>query len=195
VKVYSNSGKQTAFEQKFGFLQSGQVLGKLRRGQPGDRLQQAHRHHYPDDRGRLQQLLVRRRQAVDAVRQDGEHRDRNAQAVDRDARPVGAPGAHQHSAFVERAHDLLDEKRIALGPFPQQILERREVGAVSRQRLDQSMRALYRQGVDANAGIIIFACPRVAVARPVIDQQLDARRRQAVDEQIQKRLSLAVDPM
>ena len=64
------------------------------------------------------------------------------------------------------------------------------------QRAEQLLGALLaRQRVDPELGVVGLAAPGVAVLRAVVDQQQDAGGRQALDQAVEQRLGLGVDPV
>ena len=59
----------------------------------------------------------------------------------------------------------------------------------------QLVGALGRQRVDPELGVVALAAPGVAVLRAVVDQQQDPGGRQALDQAVEQRLGLGVDPV
>ena len=73
-----------------------------------------------------------------------------------------------------------------------EILESR---SRSEQRLQQLLRARRRQRVEPHLLVVRLAPPAVPVLRPVVCQQEQPRRRNALDQQVQPRLRLRIDPV
>ena len=68
--------------------------------------------------------------------------------------------------------------------------------SVAEQRVEQLLGALGRQRVDPELACSSSCCPqRVPVLGPVVHQEQDPRRRQALDQAVEQRLGLGVDPV
>ena len=81
------------------------VLRDLRDG-----VEQHEGHVLADDRGRLEQLFVVRREPIDPRRQDHLHRCRNLDRLDRPGEPIGAALAGQRPRLHECPDALFDEE-------------------------------------------------------------------------------------
>ena len=92
-------------------------------------------------------------------------------------------------------HALLEEERIAAGAGDEHGLERLDGGVGAQQGQEQLVGALGRQGVEAELGVVGLAAPGVLVLRPVVDQEQQSGGRQALDQAVQERLGLGVDPV
>ena len=114
-------------------MQVGEAAAQGVLGQIGDGRQQREGHILADDRGRLEQPLLLRREAVDAGRQNRLHGARHRDGRERPAELVAAALADQHPGLHECPHALLEEEGIALGPLDEEALERAQVGAASEQ--------------------------------------------------------------
>ena len=90
---------------------------------------------------------------------------------------------------------LLQEERVALGPRDQQALERIEAGVGPEQRAEELLGGLRRQGVQPELRVVRPAAPLVLILRPVVHEEQEPRRRQALDEPVEQRLGLGVDPV
>ena len=66
---------------------------------------------------------------------------------------------------------------------------------LAQQGVEQFLGALRRQRVDPELQVVGLAPPGVLVLGPVVDQQQDARRREALHQAVEKRLGLGVDPV
>ena len=77
--------QQTALVQELGRLQPGQYSFERLPVEPGDRLQQLRRNVLADDRGRLEQALLLRREAIDPGCENRLHRGGNLRGLDRPA--------------------------------------------------------------------------------------------------------------
>ena len=113
----------------------------------------------------------------------------------RPRQPVGAALAGERPGLDERPHALLQEERVALRPRDQHALERLEAGVGPEQRAEELLGALRRQGVQPELRVVGPAAPGVLVLRPVVHEQQQPGGRQALDEPIEQRLGLGVDPV
>jgi hypothetical protein len=84
-------------------------------GQLGNGLQQGQGNLHANDRGRLQQSLLLRRQAVDACRQHRLHCGRHLNGRHGLRQAIGPRRADQHPGLHQGAHALLQKEGIALG--------------------------------------------------------------------------------
>src|SRR5262245_6744698 len=166
------------------------ILGRVDDGQ-----EQREWHVLADDGSGLKEPLALRREAIDAGRQDRLHGGRNRQALDRSREPVGAARADQHSRLDQRPHALLKVERIRLRPLDQETPEGGQGVIGAQERIEQLVRALRRQRIDAELAVVCLASPWMAVLRPVVDEEQQARRREALDETVEQRLCLPVDPV
>ena len=115
--------------------------------------------------------------------------------LDGPGEPVGAALADQGPRLHQRPHALLEEEGIGLRPLDQEPLERGEGRVVAEERLEQLVGALGRQRIDPELAVVGLAAPGVPVLRPVVDEEQEARRGQALDEAVEQGLGLAVDPV
>ena len=70
-----------------------------------------------------------------------------------------------------------------------------DVRVVTEERLEQLLGHPGRQRIDPELGVVGLAAPGVAVLRPVVDEEQEARGGQALDEAVEQGLGLAVDPV
>ena len=140
-------------------------------------------------------MLDRRRQPVDARGEHGLDGGRHLDRVQSFREPERAALAGDHAGLDERPHALLEKERIALGPVEEQALERLQRTARPQQCVEQRRRALGREGIDPELGVVGLAAPAVLVLGAIVDEQQHARRRQTLDEAVEERLRLAVDPV
>ena len=68
-------------------------------------------------------------------------------------------------------------------------------GVVPQQGLEELFSALWGQRVKPELGVVGLAAPGVLVLRAIIDEQEEAGRRQALDQAIEQRLCLRIDPV
>jgi hypothetical protein len=95
----------------------------------------------------------------------------------------------------QRPHALLEEERIAAGPGDKEGLERLERCVGAEQCQEQLARALGREGVETELGVVGLAPPAVAILRPVVDDEEKSGGWQALDQAVQERLRFGVDPV
>ena len=109
--------------------------------------------------------------------------------------PIGAPLPDQHPGLHEGLDALLQEEGVPLGPLDQHPLERRQARVLTQERGEQGFGALGRQRVDPELEVVGLAAPGVLVLGPVVDEEQEAGRRQALDQAVEQRLGLGVDPV
>ena len=68
-------------------------------------------------------------------------------------------------------------------------------GSSPRRALEQLARTLGRQRVEPQLAVVGLAAPAMLVLGPVVDEQEEPRRRQALDETVQQGLRLGIDPV
>src|SRR4029453_11936638 len=88
---------------------------------------------------------------------------------------------------------LLQEERVPA--LHEELLEGGEPGIVAQERLQQLRGALGRERVQPQLAEGGLAAPDVLVFGPVVHEQQQARRAEAVDQAVEERLGLAVDPV
>ena len=73
--------------------------------------------------------------------------------------------------------------------------ERLEAGVGPEQRAEELFGSLRRQGVQPELRVIRATAPGVLILRPVVHQEQEPGGRQALDQPIEQRLGLGVDPV
>ena len=116
-------------------------------------------------------------------------------ALRRPHQPIRAPFPDQHLGLHEGLDTLLQEEGVSLSPLDQHPLERLEGAVLPQQGVEQFFSALGRQRVDPELEVVGFAAPVVLVFGPVVDEEQDAGRRQALDEAVEQCLGLGIDPV
>ena len=188
-------GEQARLVEELGGLEPGEALGQRVGGSSGDACEHGHWDVGADHRGGLEQRLVLWRQPVDARRQDRLHRRRHVDGVRGLHEPVRAALAHEHPVVDEAPHALLEEERIALGPREEEPLQGLEAGVAPEQRLQQRGRTLRRERVQPELAVVGLPAPAVPVLGTVVDEEQEPGRRQALDQPVEHRLRLGVDPV
>ena len=116
-------------------------------------------------------------------------------AVEGPYQSIGAALPARAPRLDERPHALLEEERVAAGPRDEERLQRLDAGVGPSKRQEQLAGALGRQGVQAELGVVALAAPAMLVLRPVVDQQEHPGGGQALDQAVEERLRLGVDPV
>ena len=120
-------------------------------------------------------------------------RGRDLDRLDRLRQPVPATLSRQRLRLHQRPDRLLQEERV---PAPdQELLQRREPGIVAEERIQQLSGALGRERVQPHLAVGRLAAPGVLVLGTVIHEQQHARRPEALDQAVEQRLRLTVDPV
>ena len=70
-----------------------------------------------------------------------------------------------------------------------------QAGVVAQERVQQLVRALGRQRIEPELRVVGLAAPAVLILGPVVDEQQEPRRRQALDQAVEQGLRLGVDPV
>ena len=164
------------------------TLGHLR-----DDVQQLDRHVLADDGRGLEQLLVVRGQPLDAGRETHLHGGRNVDGVDELGEAIRAGCSLERPRFHERLDHLLDEERIAA--FDEQSRERRQRGIVAQKRAHEVTGTLGDERIEPQLAVVGLASPTMLILGPVVDQQKQPGRGQAVDQAVEHGLCLGVDPV
>jgi hypothetical protein len=108
---------------------------------------------------------------------------------------VGSRLAYQGSGLHQGPHALLQEEGIALSALDQEFVEGSQAHVVSQEGLKEGVSIHRRQGIEPQLRVVGLAPPAVPVVRPVVDQQEQARCRQALDETVEQRLGLRIQPV
>src|SRR5262249_53925386 len=95
----------------------------------------------------------------------------------------------------QRPHTLLQEEGITLRALDKEWGERGQARVVPHEGLQERVSTRRRQGIQPHLRVIGLAPPAVPVVRPVVDQQEQARRRQALAKALQQRLGLGIQPV
>ena len=111
------------------------------------------------------------------------------------SQPIGPWGARQDPRLDQGAHALFQKEGIAFRARNQQWCERCQTGVVPQQRREERLGAGGRQRVEPELRVVRLAAPAVLVLRPIVDQQQEVGRGQALDEAVEQGLRLAVDPV
>src|SRR5262249_49153499 len=80
-------------------------------------------------------------------------------------------------------------------PREEKRLERREADVAAEERFQELARLRCQEGVEPDLVVIGFAAPVLPVLGSVVDEQHEPRRRQALDQTVERGLRLRVDPV
>ena len=130
----------------------------------------------------VKQSLLGLREPIDARGEDGLHARRDLDALERFRRPIGAVVAPRARRSRRARHALLQEERVALRPLDQEMFERVERGIRPEQRVQEGLRRIMGQRVDAQLRVVRASAPRVPVFGAEVDEEQQVSRGQAVDE-------------
>ena len=135
------------------------------------------------------------RQPIDSRRQHRLHRRRDLKrhGVRRQG-ILPAPSA-QDPRLDQRPHPLLQEEGIALGPLDQQAREGGQARVIAEQSVQELVGTGRRQRIEAQLRVVALLAPTVLILAPVRDEQQQARPGQALDQAVQQRLGLGVEPV
>jgi hypothetical protein len=188
-------GEQPGLGDEFRRLEMSQPLRQITFGQPGDRAELGQRHVLSDDRRRLEQALLSRRQAVDPRGENGLNRLGQLDDLNGLHEAIGTALAREHARLGQRAYALLEKERIALRPLDQERPQRRKLRVVTQEGFHERVGRGRPQRIESDLAVVGLAAPAVPVLEPVVDQKQDAIRRQALDEALEQRLRVGVDPV
>src|SRR5436190_7600117 len=106
---------------------------------------------------------------------------------------MGAALPGERSRLHQRPDALLDEEGVAASDQqPPKRLERR---VVTQKRAQEIARTLGWERIKPHLAVIGLARPAVLVLGPIVDQQEEPSRWQALDQAVEQGLSLGVDPV
>jgi hypothetical protein len=188
-------GEETRLVEELGRLEPGEALGQRVRRGSGDAREHGHGDVGADHRSRLEQVFVLGRQPVDPRRQDRLHCRRHVDGLRGLHQPVRAALTRQHPVLYEAPHALFEEERVALGPRQEKPFQGLEADVAPEQALQQRGRILGPERVQPELAVVGLPAPAVPVLRPVVDEEQEPGRRQALDQPVEPRLRLGVDPV
>src|SRR5262249_59911086 len=108
--------------------------------------------------------------------------------------PIRPALARQHVGLDQGAHALLEEKRVASRPIDQQSTESLQARIVAEQRVQKLSRALVGQRVEPQLVVVGLVAQSVPILWPIVDEEENVGRREALDQTVEKGLRLRVDP-
>jgi hypothetical protein len=188
-------GKQTRLVQKLGILEIREPQSESPFGKSHHGLEQSQGYFCANDCCGLEEVLLLRQQAINARRQDGLHGRWHLHDGAGVHQAVGPRLAHQGSDLHQRPHTLLQEEGIALRALAQEWDEGGQARVVSQEGTEEGVDTRWGQGVQPHLRVVRLTPPAVAVVRPVVDQQEETGRWQALDQTLQERLRLCIQPV
>ena len=148
-----------------------------------------------EDGKSLQERLLVVAQPVDTRGEDGLHGRRNAQRRER-LDQLDRPLRSLQGAFVEqRLNRLLHEERRASGGLDDELLERQQAVGLSKHRRQHLIGIVMAESVKPQRLRVGLVAPTKLILRPEVDQQQEPRIGHLLDQQIEERLALVVQPM
>ena len=105
------------------------------------------------------------------------------------------PLAHECPGLRQRLDRLLQEEWIPFGALDQESLESLQLGVMAEERIEERMGAVRRQRVEAELTVGRLVAPGVLVLGAIVDQQAEPRGREGLDEAVEERLRLGIDPL
>ena len=110
-------------------------------------------------------------------------------------RSVSSFFAGQNSSFDQRPHAFFGKEGISFSALDQQLFQRCEIRIASEQFRQQFFGVTGLKRVYAELSVIAFIRPFVVVLGPVVDQKHEAGHRDAVHQNVEKRLGFVIDPV
>ena len=159
---------------ELGYLQIREQPLQLVVGLPGHFSYQPERELLANHRERLKQIFLLRRQPVDARGQHPLYGGRNLNRAQRHGELDGAV-AKQGALLEQRLHDLFHEKRVTFCFLDNHALERHQILAVVKQRLQHLLAILRAERVKPELRIIGLVAPVVCELWPVVNQHQEVR--------------------
>src|SRR5207249_1398889 len=121
------------------------------------------------------------------------NRGRDLDRLDWLHQPIPSALARQGLRLHQRPDRLFQEERVPA--LDEELLERSEPGVVAEEGVQQFPGTLGRERVQPQLAVIRLAAPGMLVLGTVAHEQQQASRPEAVDEAVEYRLGLAVDPV
>src|SRR3989442_411316 len=127
-----------------------------------------------------------------------EHRLDGGGHVDLPRRPrdaIGPPIPREYARLDQRPDAFLQEERVAAGAFDKRRLERRCGPVTPQQAIEEDVGIVRRERVEPELCVIALAAPGVLVLEAVADEEQNAMARETLDQDVEHRLRLGVDPV
>ena len=108
---------------------------------------------------------------------------------------IGPALADQHPGLHQGAHALLQEEGIALGTRNEELDQRLQGRMIPEELVQQFLGTRGGERIEAELRVVRLAAPAMVIVGTVVDEEHEAGRGQAVDQVVQERLGLGVDPV
>ena len=188
--------KEPRLVEELGGLEVGEAAAERLLRHVGDGLEQRERHVLADDGGRPAAAACPRARAGRCGR-PGSPGPSPGSAASAMPSPAGRRHARPPGPSVSTSVRTLSSRKKGLPSV--RSISRRLSGSkprvVPEQGVEQLFGALGRQGVDAELPVVGLAAPGVLVLRSVVHEEQQAGGRQALDQAVEQRLGLGVDPV
>jgi hypothetical protein len=188
-------GEQPRLVEELGSLELRQATVQRVLREIGDGLQQGQRDFMAHDGRSLEQVLLLRRQPVDASRQHRLHCGRHLYRRQRLRHVVGPRLADEHAGLHQRAHAFLQEEGVALSACDQQVHERCQAQVLPEERLQELVGTHRGQRIESHLCVVGLRTPPVLILWTIVDQEQQVGRGQALDQTVEEGLRLGIDPV
>src|SRR4029077_929105 len=188
-------GKDAHFIKELRRLETTQPVTEHLLALVRDRPEERKREVLADDRSNLEEPFLLGWETIDARGQNGLHCAGHVDRRQATRQLVGASWARQCARLDQRTDTLLDKERIALGALDQEALERVQAWVVPEEHIEQRFGTVPWQRVDPDLRVGGLAAPGMRILGPMADEQQETRTGEALDQALEERLRLAVDPL
>ena len=206
-RVVGHPARQCVLEDVVRLLEQAGVIDELGRpetvqgvseivlGHRGDGLEQDDRHILSDGRRGLEQALVDGREPVDARGQNCLDGGGHPERLEGLGKAIASPLPDEDAVLDHYPDALFEEEGIPPCLLDQQQLEGGQAVIVSEHEAEKLVRVLGRQWEDTELRVVALAGPRVPIFLPVVDEEQHPRGGEALDQAIEERLGLGVNPV
>ena len=108
---------------------------------------------------------------------------------------IGPPIPGEYARLDQRPDAFLQEERVAAGAFDKRRLERRCGPVTPQQAIEEDVGIVRRERIEPELCVIALAAPGVLVLEAVADEEQNAMARETLDQDVEHRLRLGVDPV
>ena len=143
----------------------------------------------------LKQALVRSGQAIDPRGEKCVDARRNLKRGDGLGKAMRAWLANEPLRIYQHPHALFEKERIAVRSLDQQPFELVQRWIRAEKASEKLLDIRAGQWINTDHCAMTLAIPGVPVIRPIVHEQQQTRRFEAVDEFVEQSLCLAVDPV
>ena len=187
--------KEARLVEKFRGLQVRELSAEIRLVPVGDGVKQVERDVLSDDSRRLQQLLLHEREPIDPRGQDCLNRGRHLNRIDGLDETIRPTLTHQGLGLHKSPHALFKKERVTLRPLDEELPQRGQLGAGAQKRPQEILGPFAWQRIDAQLRVVAPVSPGVLVLGAIGNEEQETSGEKRVNEAIQPRLGLRVDPV